>query len=339
MFTNLALLTGLFSGLLGLLALYFHYKASNVQDQEAIKNQKQLKVLNIPFTKEKSIVNVLIVPFKQYYTKPATNIAQGIYEKLQEKYSHIAKFKYYYPLEDDIKNNNRENVIKIGNELNADIIIWGYYHLKENESKAVINNIDLTSNPSHYKEKHIVVFNNVIDGLEGGTLTKDTELNLLLKVDYIMDIADYQYFSPLMFYLFKEVLNNESQYDIITQMEMEHLSSIVTLYHEELEQSENYGLSKYAPLYGQRHEQIYKTYIEKLTYDGKNVQIGSTDQIRVSFPLHLRMTEHDNETRVNSYQILDMDGKEIDTIYVFEKSDYEYLRPPKGFKFPVKFNE
>jgi hypothetical protein len=110
-----------------------------------------------------------------------------------------------------------------------------------------------------------------------------------------------------------------------------------SLYKPSIPKSTDYGLSPTTPLYGGIYEIFYLEYLSLLKHNGKPIKIRKKGRIEVEF--NERMLEDSSITGVNSYQILNEYNKEITTIYVFEKSDYEKLKPPTGFTFPYSIDK
>lgn len=111
-------------------------------------------------------------------------------------------------------------------------------------------------------------------------------------------------------------------------MVMETISIYKAFGGVDIENSEEYGLSKYFPLCT-KHLVLGREFVEQLTYEGEKIRIGDIKYLRVDFGKN----ENRTQSNVIAYQILRPNGKEISTIYVFERCYHENLKAPKGFKF------
>lgn len=346
MYIILAYGCGVLAGVFGICTAHFAYKASIEPTKQEIEIQKKKDKLKIPFKSKPNHLNVLVIPFEPYGNDGGLNVAKGIYDRMvefkEQKNLENLSLRYYDILQPT--EINRETAEKIGEKLNADLIIMGKYQLKDmDESIAQISQLNLKSNVERFDRAQTIKFNNIIEAFEEHLFTKTIEENIEFKLLTVLNdfwYLDSQEFSKLEWFLFKKFLQNKgtSHSDLEDNLMMEVNSIWKAKYHADIVESENYGLSIKTPLYGGYHEAIYKTYLELLTYEGKPIKIGRQENIEEDFKRHITGSE-EVITHINSYQILNEDGEEIDVIYVFEKSYKEHLKPPKGFSFPYEINE
>lgn len=343
MFVVLAYGCGVLAGVFGILSAHFAYKSSVEPTKDEIEKQKKIEIANKPFERKPNHLNLLIIPFEPYGQNGGLNVAKGIYDRMvefkKEKKLENLSLKYYDII--SVSDINPETIETIGKKVNADLIIIGKYQIKDlDESIAQITQIDLKSSTERFDNEEIIKFKNIIEAFKDNRFTRSIEGNVEFKLLTVLNdfwYLDSHEFSSLEWFLFKKFISDKktSQSDLEDNLMMEVNSIWKAIYYADIVDSESYGLSPITPLYGGYHEAIYTTYLESLKYNEKPIRIGTVKNLEVDFKRHIT-GEQEEITQVNAYPILDENNKEIDTIYIFEKSYNEYLKPPKGFSFSFK---
>lgn len=97
----------------------------NIKDN--LTKRKEIKKINEPFLEKPGVVNVLIFPFTNYSQTSASNLSQGIYEKIKDLKERLEldnlNIRYYSLLKPEER--TRENIFNIGKKLKAGFIVRG----------------------------------------------------------------------------------------------------------------------------------------------------------------------------------------------------------------------
>lgn len=318
---------------------------ANHRSKADIELKKKIDNCNVPFENKYRRLNLLVFPFKNYSPTTQLNIADGIYQRIvdykNQNNLHRLNIRYYYDInENDV---NSEKVIEIGKRLNAKIVIWGTYQIKDLDKSVIdiksvhLDNIMINhdENENDIKEESIK-FDSIIEALGEKVFTVNIEQDIakLHKVINEYWFLEFRNFTKLEWFLFKRILNLKRLPPLYSNMEMEQISMHKSLYDPDIPKSIDYGLTPFTPMYGGMYECFYLEYLSLLEYDGKPIKIRGKILKDVEFSK--KMLQSSKITGVNSYEIFDMYEKFITKIYVFEKSDHEELKPPTDFTFPYE---
>ena len=332
---------GFLFGLLGLicagLSYYFFYLDRKFGNTSSIEDQERLEALNTPFQSNPNTLNIVIFPFNNFGLTTDNNLSEGIYYKLlefkKEKYLN-ANIRYYNDI--NTINKNRGELDSIAEKLNADYSIKGDFERFVDGQRNLT--FTISNGSTKYEINEAVEFESFLKHLNDGDFTGTVETYAFLTIGYLEFIDHYE-FTEEEWYLFykviKEKLNDENEHslwNIITEMQGEAISIHKVFPLDEIVKNKEYGLSKYYPLFT-RHRVFAKKFIELLKYKGESIKIGEIGYEIVDFKREM-IGAGATEISINSYQILDSHGEEIDTIYVSDHAFNSRLKAPNGFQFP-----